>query len=191
MRWPALYARSRWLAAPILAQLLGAALLLGLNRWLWGGHIGILTMIIVITLGAAAASTGLAGFDQDLDRTASFSWPPRRATHLLGLGVLTTGLSLAVNATLDSGLPTGLIIRDVAGQVGLLGLGVALFGNAFGWCPPFLFMVLAQVPGMSEVPVAGWLVQPADTVSATLTAAVAVIAGLASYPVFGPRHIRP
>jgi hypothetical protein len=41
---------------------------------------------------------------------------------------------------------------------------------------------------MSEVPVAGWLVQPADTISATLTAAAAVTAGLLSYLTFGPRR---
>jgi hypothetical protein len=145
MRWPALYARSRQLAVPVSALVLGAALLLGLSRWLWDGRMGILSMIIVMTLGVAAASPGLAGFDHDLDRTASFSWPLRRATHLIGLGVVTTGLSLAVNATLDSGLPTGVVLRDVAGQVGLLGLGVALIGGSFGWCPPFVFMVLAQV----------------------------------------------
>jgi hypothetical protein len=188
MRWPTLYARSRQLAVPVVALVLGAALLLGLSRWLWDGRIGILSMIIVMTLGVAAASPGLAGFDHDLDRTASFSWPPRRAMHLIGLGVVTTGLSLAVNATLGSGLPTGVVLRDVAGQVGLLGLGAALIGGSFGWSLPFLFMVLAQVPGMSDVPVAGWLVQPADTVSATLTAAVAVTAGLLSYLTFGPRR---
>jgi hypothetical protein len=188
MRWLALYARSRQVAVPILALVLGTALLLGLSRWLWDGRVGIPSMIIVMTLGLAAASPGLAGSDHDLDRTASFSWPPRRATHLIGLGVVTTGLSLAINATLDSGLPAGVILRDVAGQVGLLGLGVALIGGSFGWCLPFLFMVLAQVPGMSEVPVAGWLVQPADTVSATLTAAAAVTAGLLSYLTFGPRR---
>jgi hypothetical protein len=78
-----LYARSRH--APItLAGTIGSvgtlwALGLASDRLSAEGRLGLLAVVA----GIAVTGSGLAGMDIDLDRTASFAWPPRRAAHVL------------------------------------------------------------------------------------------------------------
>lgn len=187
MNWAVLYARSRRLAVPLLAPV-AALIPLWLGNLVWSGGIGLSGMLVVTTLGVTAASPGLAGQDHDLDRTASLPWPPRRAAHLVVLTAVTVGAAVLLDFFSDAGIPAEVVLRDTIGQVGMLALGVTLFGASLGWALPFLFFVLAFVPSISDLPAAGWLIQPADENAALATALLAVVLGFAGYTLFGPRR---
>ncbi|QFU89065.1 hypothetical protein [Amycolatopsis sp. YIM 10] len=188
MSWAVLYARSRRLAVPLLAPVI-ALVPLWLGNLVWSGGIGLLGILVVTTLGVTAASPGLAGQDHDLDRTASLPWPPRRAAHLAALTAVTVGAAFSLDFFSDAGIPAEVLLRDTIGQVGMLALGVTLFGASFGWSLPFLSLVLAVVPGISGVPPAAWLIQPADGKAALATALLATVLGVTGYTIFGPRRV--
>ncbi|WP_156365369.1 hypothetical protein [Sciscionella sediminilitoris] len=182
-----LYARSRRFVMSVLVLLLGALVLYCGANWWWDGRLSLRPLAVLMTLGAASAATGLVGPDPGLDRTAALSWPHRRAAHLLGLAGLVLAVSLGLSHVLVPAVPGQVIIRDTLGLTGLLGLGATLFGGPLSWCLPFAALMLAYVPGLQQVPIAGWLVQPWDHPSAIVTAAAAMVLGIVGYSVFGVR----
>jgi hypothetical protein len=193
MRLLALYSNSRRLPVTALAALLGA-IALDLAGWVfWQGHAGVDSMSFAITLGIAAASAGLVGADVTLERTASLRWWPRRAAHLIGLGIVVAGFALAATGMLRSpAVPVEVVIRDVAGQAGLAGLGAVLFGGSFGWVPAVLAMVLPYLPIIDPSTPLGmgltWLIQPSQSTTANLTGFIVAGAGLLAYTVLGCRR---
>ncbi|QBI56199.1 hypothetical protein [Streptomonospora litoralis] len=190
MRWLTLYTRSRQLPMALLGFLAGAVLLWGLTLWWGADQTGSRLMSVTMVLGVAAASAGLCGFDAARERTASFTWPPRRAAHLVALAAMAAAGPLVVDVLADSHLQTEVIVRDAVGLVGLAGVGAVLAGGSFGWCFPFGATVLANVPIEADsdaLRVLTWLVQPADSTAAMTTALVFAAVGVIGYAAWGPR----
>ncbi|WP_406638531.1 hypothetical protein [Amycolatopsis sp. WGS_07] len=187
MRWTALYARSRHLVAALVAVLLCAVvfpLLLG-GSWT--------TFLATIALGAtvAVAGVGLSGQDVDLDRTASFRWPPRRLAHLLLIGVLAGGVTLAAQGLVESPMDTGWVLRNAAGLLGLTGLAATLFGGQFGWTLPLGWaMTTAFVPKSAGqvYDIVAWPMAAADAEAAWWMAGLLFVVGTAAYAGAGARR---
>ncbi|MFB9925101.1 hypothetical protein ACFORO_27065 [Amycolatopsis halotolerans] len=184
MRWTALYARSRHLTVALAAVLLCAAVLPLLLGDSWS------TVFATVTLGAAVAvaGVGLSGQDLDLDRTASFRWPPRRLTHLLVIGVVAGGVMLAAQGLADLPIDSSWILRDVAGLLGLTGLAATLFGGQFGWTLPMGWaMTAALVPKAvgQAYDVVAWPMATADSAQAWWVAGLLFVAGTAAYTMAG------
>jgi hypothetical protein len=139
--------------------------------------------VLLLAVGAGAA--GLDGPDADLDTAGARPWPPWRAAHLVLLTGYATALCWLIDVGHGSPLPVALIVRDAAGLMGLLGIGVVLLGSRLGWAPAFASAVLALSPASEEVPLAGWLTQPVDSVQAALTATAAAAIGLVGYAAWG------
>jgi hypothetical protein len=192
MRLLALYSRGRRLPAAVLAALVGA-IALDLAGWVfWQGSADVRSVTFTVTIGVAAASIGLVGADIALERTASLPWLPRRAAHLIGLGIVIAGFALVATGVLCSpAVPTEVVIRDTAGQLGLLGLGAVLVGGSFGWVLPVLAMLLPNLPIIPEHTPLGtgltWLVQSSQSTTANVTGFTAAAVGLLAYSVLGCR----
>ncbi|MFC6089519.1 hypothetical protein [Saccharothrix lopnurensis] len=186
-RWLVLHARSRQVPASLAAAVVGTGLL-GLSAQPGGDP---RAAAFAAALGVAAVAVGLGGHDRDLDRTAAFGWPPRRAAHLV-LGAALVGLLLsAVGLVADPVAPAAVVLRDVVGLGGLAALGACLFGSNAAWSPPVCWAGLTLVvpPGEDWVErLLAWPVQPAGTPSATVIACVLGGAGLVAYSAFGCRR---
>ncbi|MFD2466392.1 hypothetical protein [Amycolatopsis silviterrae] len=187
MRWIALYARSRHLTASLVALLVCAVAfppLLGDN---WSAFFA------TIALGSAiaVAGVGLGGQDLDLDRTASFRWPPRRLVHLLLIGALAGGVMLAAQGLVESPMDTGWVLRNAAGLLGLTGLAATLFGGQFGWTLPLGWaMVAAFVPKLADevYDIVAWPMATADAEAAWWMAGLLFVVGTAAYAGAGARR---
>ncbi|WP_409185001.1 hypothetical protein F9C11_12370 [Amycolatopsis sp. VS8301801F10] len=187
MRWTVLYVRSRHLAVSLAAMLLCAAAFPPLIGDNWS------TFLATISLGAAVAvaGVGLSGQDIDLDRTASFRWPPRRLAHLLLIGAVADGAMLAAQGFVDPPMDTGWVLRNAAGLLGLTGLAATLFGGQFGWTLPFGWAMTAVfVPRTAGQvhDIVAWPMAPADSAAAWWTAGLVFVAGTAAYTVAGARR---
>lgn len=197
MRWLTLYLRCR--SVPV-----AVAAVLGTTTALWLlGHTtddpqprGVLAVLAVLA-GTAATAPGLAGADIDLDRTAAFPWPPRRAAHVLVAGAGVAGVLAATALTGDALANAGRIARDVTGMGGLVALGAATLGAARAWLPPVTWTLLAlplspplgtQPAGPTYKLVLTWMVQPTDMTSATVTAVSLGVVGTLAYARFGTRR---
>ncbi|GAA1028925.1 MULTISPECIES: hypothetical protein [Amycolatopsis] len=187
MRWTALYVRSRHLAVALVAVLLCAAVLPPLLGDSWSNFFA------TISLGAAVAvaGVGLSGQDLDLDRTASFRWPPRRLVHLLLIGAVAGGVMLAAQGFVEHPMESGWILRNAAGLLGLTGLAATLFGGQFGWTLPLVWAMTAvfvpRTAGQAHDIVA-WPMAAADSTAAWWTAGLLFAAGTAAYTVAGARR---
>jgi hypothetical protein len=141
--------------------------------------------------GAAAAGPGMAGADIDLDRAAAIAWPPRRALHVLTAAVVVVGIIAATALTGDQLAPVRQIVRDAVGLSGLTALGAATLGASRAWIPPLAWTILTLLwapPGTAlHQQVLAWMLQPAHTTPATVTALVLGAGGVLSYALLGPR----
>ncbi|MBN9747181.1 hypothetical protein DMP23_39845 [Amycolatopsis sp. A1MSW2902] len=187
MRWTALYARSRHLAASLAAVLLCAVVLPPLLGDNWA------TLFATFTLGAAVAvaGVGLSGQDIDLDRTASFRWPPRRLGHLLLIGAVAGGVMIAAQGFVDHPMESGWILRNAAGLIGLTGLAATLFGGQFGWTLPLGWAMTAIfVPSAvgQAYDFVAWPMATAASATAWWTAGLLFAVGTAAYTVAGARR---
>ncbi|MCO8269401.1 hypothetical protein M1L60_02215 [Actinoplanes sp. TRM 88003] len=195
MGWLRLYVRSRRVPVAVAVALSAAALC-------WAGWsmftdtpeinrgLAIFTVLAVL---AAMIST-LGGDDDSLESGTALLWPPRRALHLLALGVVAAVPLLASRATGASFGPADEMLRAVAGLTGLIGLGVALAGVRMAWQVPLCWAVIQLIVGGGESPPGWresvfWLVQPGDSRVAAVTAAVLLGAGVLTYAWrVGPRR---
>ncbi|WP_207897212.1 hypothetical protein [Amycolatopsis pittospori] len=189
MRWAVLYARSRSVPASLSALVVSMAVLWFLAR----DHWSLLPVSLALTVGIAVTATGLSGQDADLDRSAAIRWLPRRGLHLLLIGGLALGAVLLPRLWETAQVPVGIIVRDAAGLLGLVGLAAVLFGGAFGWTLPlFAFTVAFFTPfdrdSETVTQIATWLFQPVDVAAATWTAVGFAVVGFGSYAVFGTRR---
>ncbi|MFJ9244580.1 hypothetical protein [Streptomyces sp. NPDC101776] len=192
MRWLTLYARSRQVPASLAALVIGAAGVWALSRGGGGGpgDGDPRIPVLVLAMGAMAASIGLGGQDLALDRTAAIRWVPRRAAHVLLAGAVVAAVPLSVRATGSGmGASVALVVRDSAGLTGLAALGAALWGGQYAWTLPFAWLSVSFLtPPVTGTPtrVAAWLLLPSGTPAATWTALFLLTTGTAAYAVAGP-----
>ncbi|MFJ1566659.1 hypothetical protein [Streptomyces erythrochromogenes] len=191
MRWLVLYARSRQVPAALAAAVTGA-----LAVWALAGDGAAAPgdprpAALVLTVAAAAASTGLGGQDPALDRTAAIRWWTRRTAHVLIAGLTACALLLGLRAMGDDLATTAVVVRDAAGLMGLAALGAAVCGAAYAWTLPVGWLALSSFsPPFTGVPmeVVTWMLQPPGTAASTWTALTVTAAGTAAYAVTGPRR---
>ncbi|KUO12081.1 hypothetical protein [Streptomyces sp. DSM 15324] len=191
MRWLTLYARSRQVPAALAALLAGAAIVWALARDGGGGPVDPRLPLLVLAVGAMAASTGFGGQDPALDRTAAIRWAPRRAAHVLLAGAVVAAVPLITRTAGADLAGAAFVVRDSAGLLGLGALGAALWGGSYAWTLPFAWLAYAfSAPPPTGLParVAGWLLLPAGAPAATWTALALAVTGTAAYAAAGPRR---
>ncbi|KJS62311.1 hypothetical protein [Streptomyces rubellomurinus] len=190
MRWLMLYARSRQVPASAAAVALVALAVWAGTRG-GAGPMDLGMVGLVLTAKVAAASVGPGGPGAALERTAAIRWVPRRAVHVLLIGVSAGGALLAFRAAGASPVPAEVVVRDSAGLVGLAALGAGLCGAGFAWALPtgwLAFTVLVPPPGGTVGEVLGWMVFPPDTAASTGTAWALLAVGTVAYALAGPRR---
>jgi hypothetical protein len=176
LRLVTLYSRSRFVPATLAAIVAGTLSAMALDS----GNARFISLIV--GLGAAAASAGLGGADVQLERTGAIPWPAWRFAHLVAAVLVITGAVFF--ADLGS---FGIILRDACGLMGLAALGAAVLGSQLAWVVPFVWTVIAVVFPINDEQVLMWMIQPADSVTALVVAALLGIGGATAYIVTGPR----
>ncbi|MBP2327763.1 hypothetical protein JOF56_008148 [Kibdelosporangium banguiense] len=186
MRFLNLYLRSRQVPTALAAAFGAAAAF-----WLVGvgspEHARWTLAVLAIGFGVAVFGAGLGGADPDLERTAAFSWPPRRLGHILAVMGL---VAVAVAAT--GMAPIEVVLRDAFGLAGLTALGAAILGKQLSWCFPLVWAGGSAVfPSMSEpalMQALTWPTQPPNSTIAVVTALIAGAGGLLAYVITGSRR---
>ena len=169
MRLFVLYLRSRSVPAALATVIVGA-----LGMWLIDRP-DLRLVALAIALGVSVAAGGLGGADVDLDRTAGFPWPPRRAVHLLAIVAVVSGLVISADHDVVE-----LIVRDSAGLTGLAALGATVLGRQLAWAPPVVWTTVSvNLPVPDEV--ITWMLEPPGTTAATVTAAALALGGAVVY----------
>lgn len=185
MRWWALYLRSRLVPAALAVIGLGT-----LGAWLatrLTGSPGLSLTILATSLGVGASTPGLIGADPELERTAAFRWPPRRAAHVLAIAIAVAGATLLTHLTANPLATPGVIIRDAGGLAGLGALGALFRGNQFAWALPVAWAACAVTVLPPDNHLLNWLAAPPDNATAAIAATVLGLAGVLAYPLLGPR----
>ncbi|NIL43230.1 hypothetical protein HCB17_20380 [Salinispora arenicola] len=190
MRWLGLYLRCRGVPAASIAA--ATTVITAWTLWtIWSDTRQVGTELATLTIALLVAVTGgtLAGPDEALDRTASISWPPRRAIHLL-VTLAALALLLALTLVTDTRFtPFELAVRDVIGLLGLTALGAAVLGAHRAWFLPLAGTLLALMFWSYQHTAVGrlisWPLQPADATAAALTAAALGLAGAVAHIVRG------
>ncbi|MGW0838957.1 hypothetical protein ACWD26_02135 [Streptomyces sp. NPDC002787] len=191
MRWLTLYARSRQVPASFAAMVLSAVAVWALAGDGGEGPGNPQLPVLVLAVGAMAASIGLGGQDLALDRTAAIRWAPRRAAHVLLAGAVVGTALLTVQTMGEPMATTAFVVRDSAGLMGLAALGAALSGGRYAWTVPFAwlsFSLIAPPPTSTPMRVVTWMLLPPGTTAATWTALTLAITGTAAYAFAGPRR---
>lgn len=187
-----LYARSRHVPMSIVAAAVVVAAMTATARGLFGDGFDPRPAALALASAVAVLSSGLAGQDPALDRTAAVAWAPRRAAHLLLGGVLAAAMWLVPYVVAGDSVPVAFVVRDTAGLVGLAGLGAAAFGGRYAWGPPLVAAMLSIFASPAAETLAervvAWPVSPPDTAAAAWTAALLLVAGTAAYALAGPRR---
>lgn len=191
MRLLLLYLRSRQVPAALAAAVGGVAVLWWLSQATDDPTLHATLGLLAVAAGTAAADTGLAGADIDLDRSAAIAWPPRRAAHVIAVGGAIIGIVAATALTGDQLAPARQIVRDAVGMSGLVALGAATLGASRAWVVPLTWtlLVLLWVPaaGATYQQVLTWMLQPAASAPAAITASVLGVTGVLAYAILGPR----
>ncbi|MGA5822752.1 hypothetical protein ACPC54_33440 [Kitasatospora sp. NPDC094028] len=190
MRWLILYARSRQVPTSAAAITLVALALWACTRG-GAGPVGLGMVVLILTANVAAGSVGLGGPDVVLERTAAIRWVPRRAAHVLLIGVSACAALPAFRAVGVGLAPVEVVVRDSAGLAGLAALGAALCGAQFAWTLPagwLAFTLFVPVPGGTAGEVLGWTVLPPGTAVSTGTAWALLATGTLAYALAGPRR---
>lgn len=191
MRWVTLYLRCRGIPTSAGAALAGATVLWGLGQATDVPRLRLTVALLTVLVATVVFGPGLAGADPSLDRTAALAWWPRRAAHLLAIMATATAVTTALSLTGEP-LAAALLARDAAGFAGLLALGAVAWGAHWAWLLPvgWTLTVLLTGPAASPVhhEVLTWMMQPAGTASATVTAVTLAVVGVAAHAVFGGRR---
>ena len=151
MRWLALYLRSRQVPAALAAAAGGLAVMWTLFA-VFGEtrDVDMPMVVLTVLLLVAALTATLGGPDDALESTAALRWLPRRLVHLLAAFLIVVALVLVTHATGGRFGPTGLVVRDVAGLLGLTALCAATIGTARAWFLPLAWTLAAVLFPRSE-----------------------------------------
>jgi hypothetical protein len=195
MRWLALYLRSRRAPAALFAT--GGCVAVLWSLWSVfsdSRDVGVPMVILTVLILVAALTATLGGPDDALEGTASMPWPPRRVAHLLVTFLIVVAVLLATLVTGARFGPAGLVVRDVAGLLGLTALGATTIGTARAWFLPLGWTIAATLFPRSEPVVARiltWQAQDPASTAATVTAGLLALGGLIAYAVAGPARCAP
>ncbi|PZG01848.1 hypothetical protein [Micromonospora deserti] len=195
MRWLTLYLRSR--RVPMALITAGGCAALMWSLWsVFSDNRTVAVQMVVLTLllMVAALTATLGGPDDAVEKTAAFSWLPRRIAHLVAAFLIVVVLLLATLATGARFGPAWLVVRDAAGLLGLTALCAATMGTARAWFLPLGWTLVAIISPLPE-PVAGriltWQAQAPASTAAAVTAGLLAFGGLIAYAVAGPARSAP
>ncbi|GAB2949136.1 hypothetical protein GCM10027280_42220 [Micromonospora polyrhachis] len=194
MRWLTLYLRSRRVPVALAAAVVGMVVMWVLGAIVNDGAPGVTMVVLTALLLVAALTATLGGPDEELDRTAAQPWAPRRVAHLLAALAVVAGLPLLTHLTGSSFGPTGLVIRDAAGLLGLTALSAPLLGAGRAWFVPLGWTLAAAVyPVTGHVlgEILTWQSQVPGNTPAAVTATVLGVGGLIAYALAGPARRAP
>ncbi|MFJ3581032.1 hypothetical protein ACIPPS_02180 [Streptomyces sp. NPDC090127] len=191
-----LYLRSRTLPGTVGALLGTAVAAAWCASWLQSqpglDHTSRVPVVVLGPLLAASAiGTSLYAASDELDRTATRPWPPRRTAHLLVL----TALAVALLTLAVPGHPEGFgapaIVRNALGSVGVTAAGAALIGARQSWLPmtAYIGSVYVSAPAAPGGAAAlwAWPMQPGPQAGAWAVALGAFAGGAALYAWRGAR----
>jgi hypothetical protein len=180
-----LFLRSREIPAGMLWAVPCMAVVAWLGTGPSGSRHAVTAAALALALGTAILSHSLGGPDSVLDATAAIPWPPRRATHLITIFLVTATVVTAVTT-----VPITLIVRDAAGLTGLAALAATLFGRRLAWTLPIVTgCVSAGIPAAPEpfvLHLLTWAGQPVGSKVAFTTATLFAVVGAAAYVTRGP-----
>jgi len=193
--WLPLYLRSRRVpvAAAISLTAIAAVMVLW-SRWSKEPDVHPSLAVLTVLFALVPGISTLVSHDDALESTAAMPWPPRRVLHLVTLGaVVTAALLSAQLASVHFGA-AGQLARNCAGLVGVIGLGVALFGTVLASSVPIVWVglqaMVAADGGKTWQQAVFWMTQPADSRPAAVMAGFLFLAGVIAYAVrSGP--VRP
>jgi hypothetical protein len=193
MRLLVLYLRSRQVPLAVATAVSSVAALWSMDH-ATGRRATEPVALLAVVAATLTAGPGLGSADVELDRTAAAAWPPRRAAHVLAVCAAVVAIVAATGLTGEQMAPAGRIVRDAAGMSGLIAGGAVVLGAAGAWIPPLAWTVvawslLAVPPG--RIPAYGvftWMLQPAASTTAAVTAVILGAAGTLGYAIFGPRR---
>ena len=141
-------------------------------------------------VAAALGSIGLAGEDEDMERSTAAPWRPMRAAHLTALAVLLAGV-LALTALAEpETFGAHVLVRNTVGCVGIVAAMATVVGARLAWAPLFVFLAVIEVAGPGAGPTSAWWTwpaQPSDVDAAAWVAAALYIGGLCAFALFGAR----
>lgn len=192
MRHLRLYLRERHVPAGLGTAVSGVVVLWTAGQLvddarLWRSVGVLVAAVVVVVLGP-----GLAGSDHDLDQTAAISWAWVRGLHMVTGVVLLSVLVAGTTLVGDPTVTVPLLVRDVAGLAGLLGVGAVLFGAGRAWLLPMAgagpAVMLGPLTGDWPRELLTWAAQPAEAGWATVTAVLLGTVGLLGYALFGARR---
>jgi hypothetical protein len=190
MRWLSLYLRSRRVPMALVA----AGTCLTATWTLWSVFsdsrtVGLQMVVLTVLLLVAALTATLGGPDDALELSAALPWLPRRVAHLLVAFLVVLALLLATLATGARFSPAWLVVRDVAGLLGLTALSATTIGTARAWFLPLGWTLAATLfpqPELLVGRVLTWQAQPPESTAAGVTAGLLALGGLVAYAVAGP-----
>jgi hypothetical protein len=190
MRWTALYLKSRRAPSTLVAVLVCGVAVWLVATWFPDPAVGAQLPPLALALGAAVATGGLVGADPMLERTAAVDWRIRRLLHVLVVALVVIWAFQAIQAIGGHQFLTiSMSLRDGAGLTGLAALGVVVVGASLAWLFPVVWCAAAMMTPPSSIPavqVITWLLQPAESTAATITAIVLGLGGTIAYALRGP-----
>lgn len=196
----ALYLRAR--GAPALAGGLAVVALVawGAAHWLtskeWsGGAIERWPVVAVApALTAALASTGLAGSDEELERTTAVPWRRIRVLHVIIVAVVAVAALVLTGLWEPQTYGAFELARNTVACVGAAALLAVVLSARLAWGPVCGYVgVVTLVAPRPLVPESSWWTWPVQQWDATLAAYTAgglFVAGLLLYGRLGPRPSR-
>jgi hypothetical protein len=114
----------------------------------------------------------------------------RRLLHVLVVALVVIWAFQAIQAIGGHQFLTiSMSLRDGAGLTGLAALGVVVVGASLAWLFPVVWCAAAMMTPPSSIPavqVITWLLQPAESTAATITAIVLGLGGTIAYALRGP-----
>lgn len=144
-------------------------------------------------LGAALVSTGLAGADEELERSTAAPWRRIRLLHVV-VATVTTGAALGLTGLWEPQTYGAFeLARNALASVGLVTITAVVLGARLAWGPLFAYIGVVYFAAPRSMPETGWWSWPVQPWSAELAAWTALglfAAGLAVYGWFGARPSR-
>ncbi|HEY9367766.1 hypothetical protein, partial [Streptomyces sp.] len=140
----------------------------------------------------AAVGTSLHAPSAELDRTAAWPWPLRRAAHVGALTLLAAALLAAALPGHPEEFGLWAAVRNTLGAVGVTCAAAALLGARLSWLPATaytgaVYLAAPAAPGGAAA-VWAWPMQPGPEPAAWWTAVCAYVLGTALFAARGDAH---
>ncbi len=151
--------------------------------------------VLAPLLAALLVSMGLAGADEELERTAPVRWGVIRITHV-ALAASAAGVALALTGLWEPRTYGSFeLVRNVAACIGLVAMSSIVFGARLAWAPATAYVLGVVAAGPRDPDTAWWTwpIQPWSAHGATWSAALLLLVGTVAYTRFGarPGHHEP